>query len=65
VHRIKVPGTSIPRLAHRVERLREQLSANRFRQEVMCEFLSDGLSYFDLSTIENATSQEGAICPRF
>lgn len=65
VHRIKVPGTSIPRLASRVERLREQLSATRFRQEVLCEFLSDGLSYFDLSTIENATSQEAAICPRF
>ncbi|SOH95236.1 hypothetical protein SAMN06273572_108110 [Monaibacterium marinum] len=65
VHRIKVPGTSIPRLASRVERLRSQLSATRFRQEVMCEFLSDGLSYFDLSAIENATSMENAICPRF
>ncbi len=65
VHRIKVPGTSIPRLASRVERLRSQLSATRFRQEVMCEFLSDGLSYFDLATIENATSQEDAICPKF
>lgn len=65
VHRIKVAGTSIPRLAPRVERLREQLSATRFRQEVMCEFLSDGLSYFDLSAIENATSLEDAICPRF
>lgn len=31
----------------------------------MCEFLSDGLSYFDLATIENATSTtEGAVCPR-
>ncbi|PIV78578.1 MAG: hypothetical protein COW54_08660 [Rhodobacteraceae bacterium CG17_big_fil_post_rev_8_21_14_2_50_63_15] len=65
VHRIKVPGTSIPRLASRVERLRTQLSATRFRQEVLCEFLSDGLSYFDLSAIENATSEEAAICPRF
>lgn len=65
VHRIKVAGTSIPRLASRVERLRSQLSATRFRQEVLCEFLSDGLSYFDLSAIENATSKtEAAICPR-
>jgi len=53
------------RVASRVERLRSQLSATRFRQEVMCEFLSDGLSYFDLATIENATSTtEGAVCPR-
>lgn len=64
VHRIVVPGTSIPRLAARVERLRAQLSATRFRQEVEVEMLADGLSYFDLSIIENATSQEGAICPR-
>lgn len=64
VHRIKVRGTDIPRLARRVERLRSQLSATRFRQEVECEFLSDGMSYFDLSAIEQATSQEGAICPR-
>lgn len=66
VHRIKVRGTDIPRLAKRVERLRSQLSATRFRQEVECEFLSDGLSYFDLSMIEQATSQsESAMCPKF
>lgn len=65
VHQIVVKGTSIPRLASRVERLRAQLSATRFRQEVEVEMLSDGLSYFDLSTIENATNmKEGAICPR-
>jgi len=64
VHRIVVPGTSTPRLAARVERLRAQLSATRFRQEVEVEMLADGLSYFDLSIIENATSSEGAICPR-
>ncbi|MEP5384685.1 MAG: hypothetical protein ABJQ23_14905 [Shimia thalassica] len=64
VHRIVVKGTSIPRLASRVERLRSQLSATRFRQEVEVEMLSDGLSYFDLATIENATSMENAICPR-
>lgn len=65
VHRIVVKGTSIPRLATRVERLRSQLSATRFRQEVEVEMLSDGLSYFDLDTIGNATSLEAAICPRF
>lgn len=64
VHCIVVPGTSIPRLSARVDRLRAQLSATRFRQEVEVEMLADGLSYFDLSIIENATSLEGAICPR-
>lgn len=65
IHRITVPGTSIPRLASRVERLRQQLSLTRFRQEVLGEFLADGTSYFDLSAIEQATNpQEGAICPR-
>ncbi len=64
IHRIVVPGTSIPRLATRVERLRSQLSATRFRQEVEVEMLADGLSYFDLSIIENATSSESAIWPR-
>lgn len=64
VHRIVVRGTDIPRLAKRVERLREQLSATRFRQEVLVEMLADGQSYFDLAVIEAATSQEGAICPR-
>ncbi|MEO0344113.1 MAG: terminase family protein [Pseudomonadota bacterium] len=63
VHRIKVPGTSIPRLKAKVDRLRRTLSATRFRAEVMCEFLADGVSYFDLSVIEQATSQEKAICP--
>lgn len=63
VHRIKVPGTSIPRLNARVERLRKQLSATRFKQEVECAFLSDGTSYFDLSVIERAVSTKGAICP--
>lgn len=64
VHRITVPGTSIPRLAGRVERLRQQLSATRFRQEVLGEFLADGQSYFDLSIIESATSEVQAVCPR-
>lgn len=63
VHRIKVPGTSIPRLKARVERLRRQLSGTRFRLEVLCEFLTDGTSYFDLSIIEQAISEKGAICP--
>lgn len=63
VHRIKVKGTSIPRLSSKVARLRAQLSATRFRQEVECEFLSDGQSYFDLSIIEAATSMEAAVCP--
>lgn len=61
--RIKVPGTSIPRLKTKVERLRRTLSAHRFKSEVECAFLSDGLSYFDLSVIEGATSQEKAVCP--
>lgn len=56
VHRITVRGTDLPRMAARVARLREQLSATRFRQEVMCEFLSDGLGYFDLDVIERATN---------
>jgi hypothetical protein len=64
IHRIKVPGTSIPRLHARVERLRKQLSATRFKQEVECQFLTDGQAYFDLSVIEAATSTKGAICPK-
>lgn len=65
VHRIVVPGTSIPRLAKRVARLREQLSATRFRQEVEVEMLSDGTSYFDLAMIEKATNPKvRAVCPR-
>lgn len=65
VHRIKVPGTSIPRLSKRVARLREQLSDTRFKQEVECAFLSDGTAYFDLSIIEKATSKESAVCLKF
>lgn len=64
IHRIKVPGTSIPRLAARVERLRKQLSATRFKQEVECQFLTDGQAYFDLAVIEAATSLKGAVCPK-
>jgi len=61
IHRIKVPGTSIPRLHARVERLRKQLSATRFKQEVECHFLSSGVSFFDLEVIENATSKKPAV----
>ena len=64
VHRIVVRGTDIPRMADKVERLRQTLSATKFRQEVEVEMLSDGVGYFDLSIIEEATSMEGAICPR-
>lgn len=65
IHRIVVSGESIPRLANRVARLKQQLSATRYRQEVCVEMLSDGHGYFDLSAIEQATnSMEGAICPR-
>ena len=65
VHRIVVKGTSIPRLAEKVERMRRTLSATKFRAEIEVEMLADGTSYFDLSVIEAATSQESAICPRF
>lgn len=58
VHRIIVKGTDIPRLAARCARLKEQLSATRYRQEVMVEMLSDGLSYFDLDLIEKAINPE-------
>jgi molybdopterin-binding protein len=64
VHRIIVRGTDIPRLAEKVERMRRTLSATKFRQEIEVEMLADGQSYFDLSVIEAATSQEGAICPK-
>lgn len=64
VHRIVVKGTEIPRMAEKVEKLRKTLSATKFRQEVEVEMLSDGVSYFDLSLIEQATSKESAICPR-
>lgn len=56
VHRIVVKGTDIPRLAARCARLKEQLSPTRYRQEVLVELLSDGLSYFDLDLIGNATN---------
>ena len=65
VHRIVVRGTAIPRMADKVARLRQTLSATKFRQEVEVEMLSDGQSYFDLSAIEQATSMEDAVCPRF
>lgn len=64
IHRIVVRGTDIPRMAKKVERLRAQLSPTKFRQEVLVEILSDGISYFDLDLIEKATSEEAAICPR-
>ncbi|MBU2982166.1 terminase family protein [Lentibacter algarum] len=64
VHRIVVKGTDIPRLKDKVERMRRTLSATKFRQEIECELLSDGTSYFDFSIIENAISTEGAICPK-
>jgi len=65
IHRIVVRGTDIPRLAEKVERMRRTLSATKFRQEIEVEMLADGQAYFDLSIIEQATSTEGAICPRF
>ncbi|TDL78118.1 hypothetical protein E2L08_12525 [Palleronia sediminis] len=64
IQRIVVKGTDIPRLAEKVERMRRTLSATRFKQEIDVEMLADGLAYFDLSIIEQATSTESAICPR-
>ena len=64
IHRIVVKGTDIPRLAEKVARMRRTLSATKFRQEIDVEMLADGQGYFDLSIIEQATSMEGAICPR-
>ena len=64
IHRIVVRGTDIPRLAEKVERMRRTLSATKFRQEIEVEMLADGQAYFDLGIIEQATSMEGAICPR-
>ncbi len=63
IHRIVVRGTDIPRLAEKVERMRRTLSATKFRQEIEVEMLADGQAYFDLSIIENATSERKAICP--
>lgn len=65
IHRIVVKGTDIPRLADKIERLRRTLSPTKFRQEIEVELLADGTSYFDLSMIEQATSQESALCPTF
>ncbi|QPM89117.1 terminase large subunit domain-containing protein [Pseudooceanicola algae] len=65
IHRIVVKGTDIPRLAEKVERMRRTLSATKFRQEIEVEMLADGQAYFDLSIIEQATSKEGAVCPKF
>jgi len=64
IHRIVVKGTDIPRLKEKVERMRRTLSNTKFRQEILVEMISDGHAYFDLSIIENATSKEGAICPK-
>lgn len=64
IHRIVVKGTDIPRLSEKIERMRRTLSATKFRQEIEVEMLADGLAYFDLSIIEEATSTEDAICPR-
>lgn len=64
IHRIVVRGTEIPRMASKVERLRQQLSPTKFRQEVLVELLSDGVSYFNLDLIEQANSEMEAVCPR-
>ena len=61
IHRIVVSGESIPRLATRVARLKQQLSPTRYRQEVCVEMLSDGLGYFDLDLIGRATSDVKAL----
>lgn len=61
IHRIVVRGTDIPRMAARVERLRRQLSPTKFRQEVLVEMLSDGVSYFDLDAIDAANSDVEAL----
>lgn len=64
IHRIVVRGTDIPRMTAKVERLRQQLSPTKFRQEVLVEMLSDGVSYFDLDMIEKANSEEAAVWPK-
>lgn len=65
VHRIVVKGSSIPRLADKVERMRRTLSATKFRQEIEVEMLSDGQAYFQMDLIEAATTtKEDAICPK-
>lgn len=58
IHRIIVRGTDVPRMAEKVERLRQTLSPTKFRQEVLVEMLSDGLSYFDLDCIARATNPD-------
>jgi len=55
---IIVRGTDVPRMAEKVERLRQTLSPTKFRQEVLVEMLSDGLSYFDLDCIARATNPD-------
>lgn len=63
VHLIKVKGTDIPRLNGKVERMRSELSATKFRQEILCEFISDGATYFDMEVVETAINHEKkAIC---
>ncbi|MEM9897747.1 MAG: terminase family protein [Pseudomonadota bacterium] len=61
VHRIKVPGTSIPRLKNKVDQMRGMLTDARYRQEYLCQFITDGQSYFSLDRIQ--TSNEGVIAP--
>lgn len=61
VERIVVPGTAIPRLAARVERLRVALPPTKFRQEVEVAMLGGGENYFDIAAIEKAISPMGAL----
>lgn len=63
VHLIKVKGTDIPRLNAKVERMRNELSATRYRAEILCEFISDGVTYFDMEVVEAAINHEKkALC---
>lgn len=61
VERIVVPGTDIPRLAARVERLRTALPPTKFEQEVMVRMLGGGENYFDIAAIEKAVSPMEAL----
>lgn len=61
VERIVVPGTDIPRLAARVERLRVALPPTKFEQEVLVRMLGGGENYFDIAAIEKAVSPMGAL----
>ena len=56
VEKITVRGTDIPRLQKKVERMRAALSPIKFRQEIEVEFLGEGESYFDLSTIQTSST---------